>query len=1041
MGDKVKKPIALTYYDVSNVKHTEVKKPLDYSINVFQLYKNQLSGNDNQPISLNDLGQLINKYRNDPRGKDYNKCLLKGLYKDWYKGENCIKGAPYLFFDIDVKDKPAEFDSNGKLIKKGKRENIHLFDPEKNQTIFYELKKLAVICWRSNSGTGIAGVLYVPQLALYLNPDRDLHKKAGEVITNHLSEYLQKVTGIDKITFDQAQSKFRQVRFLAEQKRQRQLNPRPFKFSYEVEQKVKEIAPGVTAYKPHNNRPPKGKAENQFNAEADILELMTDNGFTVVDDTGGQKVRVSHPKTTSATSGEVNRSLNLFFNHSKSLSKYNVFTPAQIILYFKFNENKKRFKEYLRELGYTDEEISEAEIKDIGKRLNEALKETTSDQKAGEIIFSNCYDLQTLTPEQKKTFINDYCPRPEFERFFKAYLNLIDNRIYYDKRFNIKKYVAEVLPEVLKYAEKHKKVILKAETGKGKTTAFIRDFHKYRPNARLLILEPLTIIIRQNENEYSNKAVFLDGNSRPAEFLKAEFENLVFATYQQGAKLLNKTDFDYIVIDEVHQLFTANSYKRDVISELVGGLGNNDAVLIGLTGTPNELFKNIGFKLIEVDVKHPQPTKIKLRFCNSRPYDIAVTHIRQSAGKTLLRLNDIKGLEILKANLISAGKFTEDEVLILYSVEQIKTSKDYLNLAHKRQFADKIKLVLTTSLIDEGLSIDQNGFTDVVFIEDSYTPRPEAVKQFFARFRNEDPDRSNYLYLRQKEDQTPGQFNPDWTYNDTLRGLQDEADQTPADNIKTTHNAVFGNDPYFFIDGSINPYYLGYSVSDVLFKTFNSKQFLEYLKTNYNLEFEQDPEFSPPTEDSAEKEIRTKLKQIIAGYWFNDKDEVKQAIASHTLDKGIKNKIKIEQRAINQNLELFVISQIKDFEKLFKRYEKLKSLGADDPDKVLIKEDDKGGFTLASTQKYKDEIINLKLYKLVFEPQTQSDLKALKRIKDFGEWCKDKNEITPGQLYKKLKSLGVYKNSDLTFTTIQTVLEWLGYTAKKCTKMKIISIT
>src|SRR5690606_22582772 len=170
------------------------------------------------------------------------------------------------------------------------------------------------------------------------------------------------------------------------------------------------------------------------------------------------------------------------------------------------------------------------------------------------------------------------------------------------------------------------------------------------------------------------------------------------------------------------------------------------------------------------------------------------------SGKTLMRLNDIKGIEILKKQLVSTKIFKESEILVLYSQEQIKSSQDYKQLAHERRFNDKIRLVLTTSLIDEGLSIDQEGFTDVVFIETDYNPRPEPIKQFFARFRNEDKDRKNYLYLRTKKDQTAGRFVPEWSYKETLRALQNELNETNEDDVLSTYNSLFGNDPFFYED-------------------------------------------------------------------------------------------------------------------------------------------------------------------------------------------------------------------------------------------------
>src|SRR5690606_25282959 len=128
-----------------------------------------------------------------------------GLYTGYFVGENCTTPVSYLPFDIDVKN-------NDK-----KKENVHLFNALNNDKVFKYLVGKGVIVWRSNSGYGIAGILYVPQMAQYTNETRELHKIVGESITSYLSELIHEATGVDKVEFDPAQSKFRQVRLIAEQ--------------------------------------------------------------------------------------------------------------------------------------------------------------------------------------------------------------------------------------------------------------------------------------------------------------------------------------------------------------------------------------------------------------------------------------------------------------------------------------------------------------------------------------------------------------------------------------------------------------------------------------------------------------------------------------------------------------------------------------------------------------------------------------------------------------------------------------------------------
>lgn len=1007
-------PIVQTYYEFSEVKHREVNSRLSYSDEVFTYLKSFRYAKGMELISLGSFEQLINKYSNADGGKLKDHCLLKGLYKDNFNGADCYKNVPYLFFDIDVKN------------TKTKKENDHLLQSKTNQVIFEELKKVSVICWRSNSGHGIAGVLYVPQLANYLEKDKDLHLQAGKQITKYLSEYLHNVTGIQRIIFDNAQSKFRQVRFLAQQEERRSLNHKPFEFTYNVEVKEKTYSKGVKKYAPANCKSPYGTLTNQFDADNDILTIAQRCGFTVVS-RSRNKTRVKHQLTTSSNSGVIDEAQNVYFNHSESFSEQKAFSPSQLFCYCEFKGDWSKFFEYLNGLGYKEKQTTKEAVNTTSKTLKDELKQIKDEDKASEIIFKHCYDLQTLSHEDKQAFIKENCPSDNLKKFFIAYLKLVDYRISYDKSLTIENYVSEKLPEILDYTDKHSKVIARAETGKGKTTALIRDFHKYRPNERLLILLPLTIILEQNKKEYGNKAIYLDGFSDEFEHEDAKTANLVLATYDQGIRVLECSKFDYIVIDEVHQLITANDWRK-VINELTPHLDKSK--VIGLTGTPSAMFKAIGYKLVNIDVLKPKQTKAEIRFSNCKPYDLALSHLKQVKGKTLVRLNDTDGIKILKKQLIAVKLYKQSEILVLHSTKEIKASKEFKQLAHERIFNDKIKVVLTTSLIDEGLSIDQTEFTDIVFIETDYSPRPEAIKQFFARFRNEDPDRKNYLYLRTKNNQTPTNYNPLHEYKETLRVLENEALQYSGLPMETTYNNVFSNEDFFYSDNTVNPYYLAYSITGNLFRFFNIHQFISFLECNYNLKLAINEDFKPSFKDgSIEKYDRNENKISIGQAWYYNKNEVLQSLGLHTLNNPIRKAIYVDNSEIDPQIETLVIEEIKKFEKLFKREEKLKKLGEADPNRILL--DSTDDMKLNSDKNYKDELTLLKLNKMILEPKNKADEITASKVLEFSEWVKSQKEFTTNQMNRQMKKLNIYKNDSYSFENVKRILEWFEVRVKK----------
>jgi hypothetical protein len=167
--------------------------------------------------SLRSLTERLNAFKRTG-GKDTNPAILKGIYEGGTAGNFCVKPSSLLPFDIDVKKdtvtKPAE--------------NELLFNSEVNNEVFQTLQDAAVLVWKSNSGNGIAGLVWVNGLNLI--SDTNEHRKQSKAVYELLNKYVHQKTGID-VDFDPQQGKFRQIRYLAEQKEPRTLNDKPISIS------------------------------------------------------------------------------------------------------------------------------------------------------------------------------------------------------------------------------------------------------------------------------------------------------------------------------------------------------------------------------------------------------------------------------------------------------------------------------------------------------------------------------------------------------------------------------------------------------------------------------------------------------------------------------------------------------------------------------------------------------------------------------------------------------------------------------------------
>ncbi|UAM98750.1 DEAD/DEAH box helicase family protein [Polaribacter litorisediminis] len=984
----LKEVVSIADFKVSVQHHFNSLKmvlsaPLFSEVNAYYSNTKEIGLPVKKHHTLNTLLERLNGIKTKPT-KSNSIAILKGLYKGGTNGVFCYEGAPYLFFDIDVKE----------------NENKHLLVKLNNANVFEHLKKIAVLVWRSNSGFGIAGILFVPQLAEVLNSDRKKHLSIGKAIT----KYLKEVLNVDA-DFDNAQNKFRQIRFLAMQKEKRFINTNPIRFSYDVKEVQRVSQTGVKQYRRSDNRAVIGSIEHQFNNDTSIHNALLDNGFKWLNDT-----RYLHTSTTSKSTGTTGGN-NVFFNYSQSFSNYKVFTPFSLYLTQHYSNDLNRFLSDLKKKGYNTSKPQQTTLKQSENVLKQQVKDREKQ------IFTACYDLINLPYKEKLSFIKKNAKNDAEKMLFFDYLKIKPLNISYNKTLKIQNYVSEQLETVLEYADANTKTILTAETGTGKTTAFLRDFAKHRPGKRILILAPLTAIVEQNKAEYQN-IISLTGNSEPKEHTKAKTSLFVMATYEQGYKHLSTGNtFDYVVIDEVHNLITAHEYKRETIKNLTRVL--KSCKVIGLTGTTNLLFKSIGYKLINVQKEAQNKVNINLITDNRAPLKIALQHLQNVKGKCIIRVNSRNVAKDLKTELLRLKQYKKDEVLILNSDAHIKKGNDFKQLTDHSNFNESIKLVLTTSIIDEGLSIKQSGFTDVVFIETDYKPMPEAVKQFFARFRNEDADRKNYFYFRETKEQKIISWNPLFDFKNTQKKLKEDAETF---SVNDTDKKDSTNTKYlYYEDTSVNDFALAYDVAKRFFLLMTKQEYIHFLELNYNINIIENKTHISIDFDTTESKSQSEENKIqVAKKWLNNKDEVLNALFVITDNLQIKKSIDYIGLQPENEIYNLVSDNLKAFEHLQKNCNRLENLGVNDVDTFLIDTTKIKPFDLRNINRKIKLLENIDTIK---NPKTKTDEKNKTKLLTFlseAEKLKTVNKNTLFVVWNKLRC----NSKKPSYYNLIDLLEW-----------------
>jgi len=1013
-------------------------------------------------LSLSETVEKLNtlpKYK--PQDKHKNPALLRGIYEGGIKGEYCIKTTPFIPLDIDVKK--AKDNHEG--------ENLPLLKNElDNNNVFRYLKTICPIVFRSSSGLGIGGFVYVPELQHYIN-DTPTHKRIAEAIYIEIEKLIKKHCGV-MVTLDPMQGGFRQIRNILGQDEKITLNKKPLAFHYKVNKVVKKSKSGVIQYQDNYIRT--GDIIQQFNQSQSIEQLLNDMSLFEV----CRNKRVKYANSPSKDVGSYSFEKNVLFNHSGTLASdlgtdKKAITPFDLVYRLNFNRDFKACMRHLESLGYKTIKPKQTDVQTAENKLKLALKDAPNPDK---LIYKYCKQFSLLSLDDKLEFIKKVNPPKQYLKYFHEYFNLNDTTsILYHDQIEIKKYVSEAIPKIVDLIEKHNKILLKSETGSGKTYAFINGWRKLKPDSRGLLIAPLTIIVDQLEAEYKNECSFLTGKSKRDDHTEATKSNFVVATYEQGIKHLEATDFDYVIVDEAHQLIMANSYKAEIIEQLTNQLQKHKGKLIGLSGTPSRLFESLGFRLVDLKQTESTKTDVNVIYWNEKPLNIALKHIHPTdkTRRYLFRLNEIDTLYDIKDKLVKDGTYKAKEILILHSSPDIKNSDQFQHLYLNSTIKENKKVVLTTSLIDEGVTIRDN-FTDCVFINNDFEPKAEPIKQFFARFRSGklehtffndiSVNRTNYLYLKHTKTEKPrSKFNLLADYSEKLEILNKDAEDLTFEDLKSTYKDFTDTSDFYHEDNSVNEFYLANHVLSQFYRRINRHQFLAYLGQNFNINTNILSTPEKPTE-AIKGTSKAKKKERIYKMLTEDKNllllRVKRFTQNKRLSQDIEaegeipntNEIKAEKELLDKTnprwKELnqmegeinepnkFVKTNIKMIESLIKSHLSLKFLGSEDILQNLTKEG-----KLKTSVEIQNEIFKLRTNKTIITPQTEKDKKNADKIKAVINDLMKLKTFHLKDFQKILKQKKVNNFNKYTHATLKSLLKSQGVKFKFNSKYKSYVIT
>lgn len=947
-------------------------------------------------LSMNEAVTLINNLEG-PLTKDQAPALLKGLYRGGTGGPFLYKGAAYLPWDVDIKN-TAE-----------KKENLPLLDGKNNSDVFDYLKSISVFSARSNSGIGMFGYVRVEGIENLLVGEKKLHHEIGKAITTKMSEMCFKATGI-LVDFDPAQSVFRVIRNFPPQQNEVVINDRHLNFKVTVTKEKIVTSLGVPAltYTGNYSGHP-GTIRYKFNEQNKIEDILPKYGFTHIN--GNRWV---HFSSTSDSTGQVNDN-NTFWSYSGTFGEglYSPFDLVKKAEGLSYNELIQRCKHE----GYEDTPIEPSEIDLAVEKLHFGYSAPPS-------VFSVCDPLKRLSERDKYEMLDRLNIRKEVLLLVCTYLEVVPLDIPYDHKLEIENYLGDSFNEIEEIISREQMVLISAGTGIGKTTAVV-DFLLKQPDKRGIFLAPLQVIVEQVSEE--NNLPALIGNSSPSLHSEAKNAPLIVATYEQGIKYLadDNQHFDYIVIDEIHNLALSQSYKQEALRPLYQLIKKTTAKVIGLSGTVSNGLAVLGFTIINVIKKDQKMTLVKRRTANRSGHNTEINHIREFKGKRcIIRLNNTNDLDSIKAQLVDEELFKPDEILILKSTKQIKEGKEFRDLVEKGRVDKSIKIVLTTSLIDEGLSIRDAYFDHIVFIEcNSFTPRPEPIAQNFARVRNPGSDVEYFLYTKVAS-------KGDWRYYDEIDGFNSTLEMLEENKPESRgpyKNHILSNSDYYLIDKSINKPRLAYDISQTAFGRFTPFMLDRYLR-NYNLNVVFDDSFIEIQSDSAFKKAHDKSRlQALHHVWINEWPTISFVINSSSQDPDLRCDDNYEPIEYNEECAGFVYNNISIFEKYFKIQIELRSLGVI-PDRYIVKDN-----RLATIKQLNNDIFALETKAVIENPRSKEDYKAKEKLEAAISCLIDMETCTKEEVLSVFDD-GVVLNKPSADVAVKVLKEYADVTYNKRAK-------
>lgn len=357
---------------------------------------------------------------------------------------------------------------------------------------------------------------------------------------------------------------------------------------------------------------------------------------------------------------------------------------------------------------------------------------------------------------------------------------------YDHETIKVKDYIpVEVAKELIL---RNKRILVDSPTGSGKTTAFLNSFKELSNEKPHFFIFAAPTIALTEQNAISHKVRAIKGQTDNLfKIINQDVrtgKRVFISTFDMCPilidflKLIEKNMSFTLVVDELHKFVTDYdlNYRFEAIKNLYV-VSKQAKSFIGLSGTIDDIYKNEFDQVVTIDNGKPQSPCQEFAVYTYEKKDNALAELAKlievwtSKRKLLVYIQSKEKIEQLKTVLRRKG-------IKVHTINaNSKSNHTYKQLVETSQIDEDVQVVLTTSVIADGVNIKNSIDWECLAVCNDFSNlfNYSSIKQISNRLRN--VYRRFSIYMQEPKNKSEEPFQLESAYQSRLKIAENIANE------------------------------------------------------------------------------------------------------------------------------------------------------------------------------------------------------------------------------------------------------------------------